>query len=90
MGSGCRDRHPLVRGKSADLVAIDLSAADTQPVYNPISQIVYAAGREQVTDVWVHGKRLVADRALTTLDEAAVLRKAKNWQEKIAGADKRR
>jgi len=80
----------IVRGKSADLVAIDLSAADTQPVYNPISQIVYAAGREQVTDVWVHGKRLVADRALTTLDEAAVLRKAKNWQEKIAGADKRR
>jgi 5-methylthioadenosine/S-adenosylhomocysteine deaminase len=73
----------IVPGKAADLTAIDLSAADTQPVYNPISQLVYAAGREQVTDVWVNGKQLLANRRLTTLDETAILRKAQTWGDKI-------
>ncbi len=70
-------------GKAADLVAIDLSATPTQPLYDPISQIVYAAGREQVTDVWVNGRRLVHDRNLTSLDEAAVHEKAARWHAKI-------
>lgn len=73
----------LKPGKAADLAAIDLSAAALQPVYDPISQIVYAAGREQVTDVWVGGRRLLRDRHLTTIDEAAVLAKAARWQAKI-------
>ena len=75
-------------GKAADLTAIDLSAADTQPVYNPISQLVYSAGREQVTDVWINGKQLLANRRLTTIDETAILRKAQSWREKIAEADR--
>jgi len=77
----------IVVGKSADLAAIDLSATDTQPVYNPISQLVYAAGREHVTDVWVNGKQLLANRRLTTIDETAVLIKAQDWRKKIAAAD---
>ena len=86
---GLEDRiGSIVPGKSADLVAIDLSAADTQPVYNPVTQLVYSAGREQVTDVWVHGKQLLANRRLTTIDEAAVLQRARAWKEKIAAADK--
>lgn len=79
----------LVPGKSADLVAIDLSSAATQPVYDPISHIVYATGRDQITDVWIAGKRLLADRQLTTIDEQAVLRKARRWRDKIAAADER-
>jgi 5-methylthioadenosine/S-adenosylhomocysteine deaminase len=73
----------LEAGKAADLVAIDLSTVPTQPVYDPISQIVYAAGREQVTDVWVNGRRLLQDRKLTALDETAVLEKAARWRVKI-------
>ncbi len=46
-------------GKSADLAAVDLNRLNTQPVYHPISQIVYAAGREQVSQVWVAGRQLV-------------------------------
>lgn len=85
---GIDDRVGSIKpGKAADLTAIDLSAADTQPVYNPISQLVYSAGREQVTDVWINGKHLLANRRLTTIDETAILRKAQSWRERIAEAD---
>ena len=73
----------LTTGKSADITAIDLSRPETQPVYDPVSQIVYAAGREQVTDVWVAGKRLLHDRQLTTLDLEQVYRAANQWQKKL-------
>jgi 5-methylthioadenosine/S-adenosylhomocysteine deaminase len=49
-------------GKEADLVAFDLSPPETQPLYDVISHLVYSAGREQVTDVWVAGKRVVHAR----------------------------
>lgn len=70
-------------GKAADCVAINLDAIETLPIYHPISQIVYAARREQVTDVWVAGKRLLKNRNLTTLDEKELILKAKSWGEKI-------
>lgn len=70
-------------GKSADITAVDLSGIENQPVYNPVSQLVYSAGRENVSNVWVAGNHLLKDRELTTLDEKAILDKAKSWQEKI-------
>ncbi|TQV76874.1 TRZ/ATZ family hydrolase [Aliikangiella marina] len=69
--------------KAADIIAIDLNQIETQPVYNPISQIVYAAARNQVSNVWVNGKRLLKDKALTTMNEALVIQNAKHWQTKI-------
>jgi len=74
----------LTVGKSADVIAIDLEQIETQPVYHPVSQIVYAASRQQITDVWVAGKQLLKQRKLLTLDEQEILAKAKAWQEKIA------
>ena len=71
-------------GKSADIASIDLSGIENQPVYDPISQLVYSAGRENVTNVWVAGNHLLKDRELTTLDEKAILQKAAYWQDKIA------
>ena len=47
----------IAAGKRADLVAVDLSALETQPVYDPVSQLVYAAGRQQVREVWLDGRR---------------------------------
>ncbi|BAU48631.1 N-ethylammeline chlorohydrolase [Sulfurifustis variabilis] len=73
----------LERGKQADLVAIDLSHLPSEPVYDPASQIVYTASRAQVSDVWVHGRRLLKNRQLTTLDERAALQKARAWRDKI-------
>jgi len=49
-------------GKEADLVAFDLSSAETTPVYDPVSHLVYACGRENVSDVWVAGKAVVRKR----------------------------
>jgi len=78
----------LQPGKAADMVAVQLDEIATQPVYNALSQLVYAASRHQVTDVWVAGKQLLKDRVLTTIDEKAVIAKAKAWAEKIYAADK--
>ncbi|MDS4019023.1 MAG: TRZ/ATZ family hydrolase [Candidatus Competibacter sp.] len=74
----------LEPGKAADIVAVDLGAPETEPVYHPISQLVYATGRHQVTDVWVAGRRLLADRRLTTLDLAELIRRARDWRRKIS------
>jgi 5-methylthioadenosine/S-adenosylhomocysteine deaminase len=74
-------------GKAADITAVDLGQLETQPVYHPVSQIVYAAGREQVSDVWVAGQHLLKDRVLTTLDQQAIAAKAQQWGEKIQMSD---
>jgi 5-methylthioadenosine/S-adenosylhomocysteine deaminase len=73
-------------GKAADLVAINFASVNTQPLYHPISHLVYAAHQHQITDVWVAGKRLVKNRQLTTLDEKKILENAAIWQQKIGGA----
>jgi 5-methylthioadenosine/S-adenosylhomocysteine deaminase len=71
-------------GKAADVVAIDLEHLETLPLYHPISHLVYAASRHQVTDVWVAGKQLLKQRHLTTLDEAQLKAKAKQWQQRLS------
>jgi len=78
----------LTAGKSADMIAIDLSSLACQPVYDPVSQIVYTASREQVTDVWVAGRRLLSDRQLKTLDEATIRERAGKWHDKILASDR--
>jgi 5-methylthioadenosine/S-adenosylhomocysteine deaminase len=71
-------------GKSADLVAVDLDRIQSQPLYHPISQLVYACGRNQVEHVWVEGRQLVNERSLTTLDYDHLVKRAGYWRERIA------
>ena len=73
----------LKAGKDADIVAIDLGGLESRPLYDPISQIVYAGGREQVSDVWVAGRQLLKARELLTIDSEAVIARANEWHEKI-------
>jgi 5-methylthioadenosine/S-adenosylhomocysteine deaminase len=73
----------LTPGKSADFIAINLEQIETVPLYHPLSQIVYAASREQVTDVWVKGKQLLKNRQLQTLDEKELINKTQSWRNKI-------
>lgn len=70
-------------GKDADMVAISLAHTATTPVFEAISQIVYAASRDQVTHSWVKGKMLLENGRLTTLDESALRAKANQWRDKI-------
>ncbi len=76
--------HP---GKAADIVAVRLDDIETQPLYHPISQLVYATGRDKVSDVWVAGRHLLKERRLTTLDETALLARAEDWRKKIQHSD---
>jgi len=73
----------LVAGKQADVIAVDLSAIDASPCYDPVSHLVHAVGRDAVTDVWVAGRRVVSGGALTTADEAAIAARARVWQERL-------
>jgi len=73
----------LAVGKSADIVAVDLSQPETQPVFHPVSQLVYAAGREQVRHVWIAGRQVLNNRALTTIDLARSMQRASAWRGKI-------
>jgi 5-methylthioadenosine/S-adenosylhomocysteine deaminase len=73
----------LTPGKQADVVAVDFGGVDAVPCYDPISHVVYVAGREAVTDVWIAGKRIVADRTLITADEGAIIARARLWRERL-------
>jgi len=70
-------------GKAADVIAVQLNDIEDQPIYHPISHIVYACGRNKVSDVWVAGKHLLNNRSLTTLDEQSIIEKSKTWRDRI-------
>lgn len=70
-------------GKSADFIAIKLDEIETLPTYHPISDLVYATSRHQVTDTWVAGKQLMKNRELLTIDEKEIKIKTKEWAKKI-------
>ncbi len=70
-------------GKQADAVAVNLGAFQHLPCYDPLSHLVHVAGRDQVSDVWVGGERVVHTGALTTLDAADLAARARMWQERL-------
>ncbi len=70
-------------GKQADLVCVDLSALETQPLHNVLSQLVYATGRQQVSDVWIAGKPKLVQRELVGMDLPGIIANARQWRERI-------
>jgi len=71
-------------GKQADLACVDMDPLETQPMYEAVSQLVYATGRHQVSDVWVAGVAKLADGALVDMDVPAIRAKTRRWRERIA------
>jgi 5-methylthioadenosine/S-adenosylhomocysteine deaminase len=69
----------LVAGKAADVICVNLSSIEHQPLLDPIAQLVYAASRHDVTDVWVAGEHLVAERIAMRLDVAEIGAAAERW-----------
>jgi len=55
-------------GKEADLIALDLHAAHLTPVHDVNALLVFAAGRGDITDVWVAGEKVVENRVSTKVD----------------------
>lgn len=76
----------LTKGKAADIAAIDFSHLNLTPCYDPVSHLVYAADRDQVSHVWVNGKMLLQDGKLTNLDTKDIRYRAAYWQERIAAS----
>lgn len=70
-------------GKCADLVAVDLSQLNTQPVYDPVAQLVYATNSRQVSHVWVDGVCQLREFEFTQIDTQAIVHKAQRWAQKI-------
>ena len=73
----------ITPGKAADIVAVDLDTPETRPLYDPVSQLVYSASRNQVTDVWVAGKQLLKQRELLTINEARLMQKTALWESRL-------
>jgi 5-methylthioadenosine/S-adenosylhomocysteine deaminase len=75
----------LTPGKLADMAAVNFDALELAPCYDPLSHLVYAAGREHVSHVWVNGETLLENGALTRIDAREVAAKAAYWKAKISG-----
>lgn len=73
----------ILPGKRADLAAVDLSAPELSPVYDPVSHLVYCAGREHVSHVWVDGSLKMANRVLKHMDFPALDTRIKLWQNNL-------
>jgi len=82
------DTGSLEPGKWADVTCVDLRTLNSQPVYDPVSQLVYTARAEQVTDVWVAGRQLVENGRLLELDTEEILGRSNEWRLRIAAASR--
>jgi 5-methylthioadenosine/S-adenosylhomocysteine deaminase len=76
----------LERGKRADLIVVETRSARQTPLYDPISHLVYTTRGDDVRHTIVHGRVLMRDRKVLTLDTAAVLAEARAWAEKVRAA----
>ena len=82
---GLEDRiGSLESGKQADLIAIDLSRIEAMPMYDVISQLVYAGARHWVTDVWIAGRAKLLAGQLQDMDIERISANARRWQQVIA------
>jgi len=67
------DTGAIARGQLADLVAVDLGDPSLHPRTDLLASVVYAMSPRAITDVWVHGRRVVEDGRLTTVDTDELL-----------------
>ena len=76
----------LVPGKAADLVAVRVASPRLVPLYDPVSHLVYAAGREDVSHVWVAGRPIVAGGALENPGGDGLDTRIQMWQNALHSA----
>ena len=85
-GAGLADRIGSIEvGKEADFVFFDATVSEWQPLYNPVSNLVYSATGNTVKHVFVRGEQVVRDGRLTRIDEGAVMREVRKAAERVTG-----
>ncbi len=75
-------------GKQADLVAVNVTAPDIAPCYDPLSHLVYACGREHVTHTWVAGELRYHEGNFSGVELAELKSIIYRWQPQIASLNK--
>jgi 5-methylthioadenosine/S-adenosylhomocysteine deaminase len=73
-------------GKRADMILVNVTRPNAVPMYDPISQMVYALKAEDVTDVMVNGKPVVANGKILTLNETEILQKAAEYRTRVSAS----
>jgi 5-methylthioadenosine/S-adenosylhomocysteine deaminase len=81
-----RETGSIASGKWADLCCVDLNRLHSQPVYDPVSQLVYTARADQVTDVWIAGKHQLDNGRLTQIDTDNLLERSNEWRDRFAAS----
>jgi len=71
-------------GKAVDVIAVDFDRPELMPCYDPISHLVYAAGRQDVSHVWVAGELLLEEGVLTRGELRSARTRAAHWEHRIA------
>ena len=79
----------LEAGKRADLIMVRVDRPNAIPLYDAVSQMVYALKAADVRDVMVNGKPVVRDSKILTLNQALVLQKAEEYRAKISASLKK-
>ena len=73
----------IEKNKAADLIAINFNKITSQPIFNPISHIVNAIDRENITHSWVNGRCIMDDRNIQTIDENLIIQKVQRFVKKF-------
>lgn len=73
----------IVPGKAADLCAVSLDGPGSLPCYDPVSHLVYACGRDDVSHVWVAGQAVLEDRTLLRIDNRMLEKRTGLWQNRL-------
>ena len=76
----------LEPGKRADIVRFDGNSFGAAVVHDPCQQIVYGTGPESIADVWVDGRRLLADGKFETCDPLSIVPKVRELARTLARA----
>lgn len=76
----------LETGKRADLILVSTERVHAAPLFDPVTHLVYCAGRGDVTDVFVDGRPVVEAGRLVGEDLPSLLAEVRALQPRIAAS----
>jgi 5-methylthioadenosine/S-adenosylhomocysteine deaminase len=71
-------------GKWADLTCVNLRTLNSQPIYDVVSQLVYASRCDQVADVWIAGRRHLENGQFVHIDTDGLLARGNEWRDRMS------
>jgi 5-methylthioadenosine/S-adenosylhomocysteine deaminase len=78
-----RDIGSLEPGKRADIVRFRADGPRLAYVHDPYQALVYCAGSDDISDVWIDGHHVLENKVLQTVRESAVLAEAQRLAKEL-------